>query len=745
MTNYGSTSNATTTIEYLSELWNDICKKHWNYLETEESLEKIEERVKLETCLTDYLCLVPHDRKFLLPETNHVLKKSILYMQDFSAYKACIGFESISQYANNLFTKPWRKEYKVIKMFSGFFQHEIRTNLLDAERLFEAMGYKMLPNQTLALDGAICPDQVTNVSRDAMAAYVECQIIKHIYSGLTKLQMSCSWLDIYNFREHNVGTASQAIKMIAYSIQEKQYRKNVIGTDNCYNQVLPVSPVSAAAYNQCAVHSCSQCNKQQMHYQIPYMPPSSCSVHTKPVPASSSVQPPPPPPAQYAFSPQIPHSKSLDQYDPNGLINTNMQPHRHSFDHHYEFGNLVPNPNIPPMPSYDCIDGAHAACNFNAFNSHPYNVSGNRFPLPYNLSNSLNNGGYAIPNGNLNKGYAVPNNCYTPTMTAPPIPSASSAKMIHPDEFYTTRTSGYYSGIPQVQQQQQQPPPPPLDPGIMHNNKYTSIASQANVGTLIDLDPKPYPTSILKKDTRHTQSSHINNSSSTKRYKDLLSGDFVPSNFEKTSRNSDFDSYDDDLSKSTAKSSSQATKIQDGIGSYESWNYVFKNLEKQGYTKDLGPRHDGLDDDELGLDLDRLNIQTVDPPPPPIVERSTKAHIRNSSSSSMKAPELPSKPSKHNKTTTSAMTNNNNHHHHPTTTANSINGRITTSQQPNGSIHKKTLTTQPPPMPSPVNNEWSCRFCTFLNNESKRICEMCAKSRDFNLDATGKTTTATCV
>lgn len=34
----------------------------------------------------------------------------------------------------------------------------------------------MLPNQTLVLEGPICPDQVTNVSRDAMAAYVECQV-----------------------------------------------------------------------------------------------------------------------------------------------------------------------------------------------------------------------------------------------------------------------------------------------------------------------------------------------------------------------------------------------------------------------------------------------------------------------------------------------------------------------------------------------------------------------------------------
>jgi len=29
-------------------------------------------------------------------------------------------------------------------------------------------------------------------------------------------------------------------------------------------------------------------------------------------------------------------------------------------------------------------------------------------------------------------------------------------------------------------------------------------------------------------------------------------------------------------------------KVQEGVGSFESWNYVFKNLERSGYTKDLG-------------------------------------------------------------------------------------------------------------------------------------------------------------
>jgi len=100
----------------LEELWKEILALHWTYLETEESLDKIDERKKLEGRLKEYISVVSHDRKFFLPETEHVLRKSTMQMKDFSAYKAAIGFESISQYANNLFTKPWRKEYRVIKV-----------------------------------------------------------------------------------------------------------------------------------------------------------------------------------------------------------------------------------------------------------------------------------------------------------------------------------------------------------------------------------------------------------------------------------------------------------------------------------------------------------------------------------------------------------------------------------------------------------------------------------------------------
>lgn len=62
--------------------------------------------------------MVQHDRKFFLPETERVFKQSVTKMDKFSAYKALMGFDAIAQYANNLFRKPWRKEFRCIKVFS---------------------------------------------------------------------------------------------------------------------------------------------------------------------------------------------------------------------------------------------------------------------------------------------------------------------------------------------------------------------------------------------------------------------------------------------------------------------------------------------------------------------------------------------------------------------------------------------------------------------------------------------------
>lgn len=60
--------------------------------------------------------MVRHDRKFFLPETMQILQNSIRNLENFNINKAIAAFEAISQYANNLFTKPWRKEFCIVKV-----------------------------------------------------------------------------------------------------------------------------------------------------------------------------------------------------------------------------------------------------------------------------------------------------------------------------------------------------------------------------------------------------------------------------------------------------------------------------------------------------------------------------------------------------------------------------------------------------------------------------------------------------
>lgn len=99
-------------------------------------------------------------------------------------------------------------------MYSGFYQHEIQANLLNAEKLFFAMGYKMMPNKTMVLEDPICPDQVTNVSRDAMCAAVECQIMKQVNSDLTAMQLPSSWIEIFTYRERHVGECTTNFNLL---------------------------------------------------------------------------------------------------------------------------------------------------------------------------------------------------------------------------------------------------------------------------------------------------------------------------------------------------------------------------------------------------------------------------------------------------------------------------------------------------------------------------------------------------
>jgi len=185
--------------------------------------------------------------------------------------------------------------------------------------------------------------------------------------------------------------------------------------------------------------------------------------------------------------------------------------------------------------------------------------------------------------------------------------------------------------------------------------------------------------------------------------------------------------------------------VQEGVGSFESWNYVFKNLERSGYSKDLGDREDLL---VQSLDLDSLtlangaNTAVVEKRRPEthsqpqanveksrtlekkretrVVQAPAPTPLANSSSAGVKKVKSALK--------TASVDNRASGSHGRTGTGRSRNSSTT------GAVAK-----QPPPVSTQLivtsPNEWSCRFCTFLNPDTKRICEMCCRSKDFNLEA----------
>lgn len=267
-----------------------------------------------------------------------------------------------------------------------------------------------------------------------------------------------------------------------------------------------------------------------------------------------------------------------------------------------------------------------------------------------------------------------------------------------------------------------------------------------------------------------------------------------------------------------------SSKNQEGIGSYESWNYVFQNLEKQGYNKDLGERGDVLvnpEDDEdypegntsRGGTLKRSSNEKLKAMKPKSADKvdgirmpsvrqqqqqqpsqsgaGTKHERENErNESAARASQKTSLVQKLSKTSSNNPDNSqskaNHHTSNPTTSSrrNSITRKVsTTSAKENGnsssasgggilvnhsgsnhnnhhhqhasatatSGKKKTASfdTAAATIINPHDgvSEWNCEFCTFLNPDSKRICEMCAKSRNGATTATTSTSngTATCV
>lgn len=214
----------------LQEISMKLEQSHLVYLQTDDSPLKLQQRHKLEGFIKEYLCFVPNENKYIFQETADILHRSAATLQDFSGYRAATAWSAISLYAANLLAQPWRREYRTLRTYSGYYKHEVEANLIGAELMFEQMGYKHTGLGILTLEGPIDPDKVSSVSRDAIVVFVECQILKQIWENVSQ-NYGISWLEVLEFRENHVGTPEQAIRALNFRFLEKMHQ-NRTKTEN---------------------------------------------------------------------------------------------------------------------------------------------------------------------------------------------------------------------------------------------------------------------------------------------------------------------------------------------------------------------------------------------------------------------------------------------------------------------------------------------------------------------------------
>ncbi|CAH0724324.1 unnamed protein product, partial [Brenthis ino] len=224
--------------ERLPILWRRIEDAHYSYLEIDDSPEKLQQKKKLEGYILEYLTLVPHECKFGLAETGKVFQRTINELPEFSAYRAGIGWAAIARYAGNLLAQPWRKEYRVIRLYSGFYKHEVESNMVGAETMLQAMGYRAVGAGRLALDGPVCPDMAAAISRDAIIAHCECQIMSQIWEAVWSGGARVSWAEIVRERSAHVASVTAAAARLSGYTDDGDIYTNVPATTSDPNRRL---------------------------------------------------------------------------------------------------------------------------------------------------------------------------------------------------------------------------------------------------------------------------------------------------------------------------------------------------------------------------------------------------------------------------------------------------------------------------------------------------------------------------
>lgn len=232
----------------------------------------------------------------------------------------------------------------------------------------------------------------------------------------------------------------------------------------------------------------------------------------------------------------------------------------------------------------------------------------------------------------------------------------------------------------------------------------------------------------------------------------------TPDGITKAMRQHDYLESHKQLAKSTNLDSLTLSKSkEDGAGTFESWDYVYRNLESQGYNKDLGERGDLLQETRKknlrdnkktkpSIELEdafntlNLNVSSGNSNSDHNLKVNTKFNMEDVN----RKDELTKVPQ------SSSYDNINQETNHKIPTNKTVSNGITKTktlprerlslvspEKPNHTLDTKKLRKQDiDKIKSKDTKEkkkdsgtWSCKACTYLNSSTVEICVICGKSK----------------
>ncbi|GAB6032685.1 hypothetical protein CHUAL_011561 [Chamberlinius hualienensis] len=195
-----------------------IQRTHLSYLQLDfNDSQKLKARWELEDLISSHLSTVPHKEKFPCPRFLEILRRTIEDKVDFNASSAAKAFDILQSYAENLISQPWRREFRCLKLYNGFYKHNLESRLSCSEDVFDMMGYEEGELMEMNLEGPVDPDRVIDVSLNCLIAVVECKIMSEV---LDKLSES-SWQEIASVRRHNICGVAKTIQIITRNNSKK--------------------------------------------------------------------------------------------------------------------------------------------------------------------------------------------------------------------------------------------------------------------------------------------------------------------------------------------------------------------------------------------------------------------------------------------------------------------------------------------------------------------------------------------